>query len=148
MSIKSKVLIISVSAGTGCYRHIKISNQATLEELSDEILEAFEFVNDHAHAFFMDNRAWSHMDSYFFAMEDEDCDDERYTYDYTLQEAGCKLNKKFLYIFDYGNEWRFACRVLKELDEPTDEPQVIRSKGEPPMQYPEFEDWDEDDEEF
>lgn len=145
MSIKPKALVISVSAGTGCYRHIKISNQVTLEELSDEILNAFDFMNDHVHAFFMDNRAWSHVDSYFMAMEYDE-DDNRYTRDYTLHKAGLEPDKKFLYIFDFGDEWRFECRVLKELDESMEEPQVIRAKGEPPLQYAEYDDWDEDGE--
>ena len=35
---------------------------ATLEELSDEILDVFESFNDHAHAFFMNNRAWMETD--------------------------------------------------------------------------------------
>lgn len=145
MTIKPKTFVISVSAGTGCYRHIKISDRATLEELSDEILNAFDFINDHAHAFFMDNRAWSRADSYFMSMEYDE-DDNRYTCDYTLQKAGLKPDKKFLYIFDFGDDWRFACRVLKELDELAEEPQVINAKGEPPMQYADYDDWDEDDE--
>lgn len=49
-------MVISVSLGTGCYRHLKISDQAKLEELNDEILDAFEFINDHASAFLMNNR--------------------------------------------------------------------------------------------
>ena len=144
MTIKPKALVISISVDTGCYRHIKISDQATLEDLSDEILDAFDFENDHAHAFFMDNRAWSHADGYFMAMEYDE-DENRFTCDYTLRKAGLKLEKKFLYIFDFGDEWRFACRVLKELDELVDEPHVIHSKGEPPMQYEQLDDWDEDD---
>lgn len=145
MPIKPKALVISVSAGKGCYRHIKISDHATLEELSSEILDAFEFIEDHAHAFFMDNRAWSDADCYYMAMEDED-DDERHTCDYTLRKAGLKSGKKFLYIFDFGDEWRFACHVLRILDEPTVDPKVICTKGKPPIQYAGYDDWDEDDE--
>lgn len=48
MSAKAKSMVVSISAGSSCYRHLKISDQATLEELSDEILEAFDFINDHA----------------------------------------------------------------------------------------------------
>lgn len=142
MLINSKTLIISVSVGTGCFRHIKISDQTTLEELSDEILKAFDFTNDHLHAFYMDNRAWSDTDSYVMAYESDD--DSRYTCDYNLQRAGLKPDKKFLYIFDFGDDWRFSCHVLKMLNEFTEEPQVVRIKGDSPIQYAEYDDWDED----
>lgn len=46
--------VISVSAGTGCYRHIQISKSATLYRLHKAIISAFDFEDDHAHAFFMD----------------------------------------------------------------------------------------------
>ncbi|NCB53103.1 MAG: hypothetical protein EOM54_14695, partial [Clostridia bacterium] len=65
MANKAKSMVISISAGSGCYRHLKISDQATLEELSDEILEAFDFINDHAHAFFLNNRPWTEDDCYY-----------------------------------------------------------------------------------
>ena len=54
-----KTFVISVSQGTGCYRHIRISADKTLNDLSDEILDAFSFDHDHLHSFFMDNRLWS-----------------------------------------------------------------------------------------
>lgn len=57
--------VISVSVGTGCYRHIQISQKASLFRLHEAILEAFEFEDDHAHAFFMDNRIWSQYDAYY-----------------------------------------------------------------------------------
>ena len=68
MNVKSYV--ISVSCGTGCYRHIQIAGNKTLANLSDSILEAFDFDNDHQHAFFMNNRAWDQENSYFSYNED------------------------------------------------------------------------------
>lgn len=134
MKTKPRALVISVSVGKGCYRHIKISDQATLEDLSGEILEAFRFFDDHAHAFFMDNRVWSDADCYRMAMEGME-EGERCTCDYTLRQAGLREGSKFVYIFDFGDEWRFRCRVLRALDEPVGEPEIIREKGEPPEQY-------------
>ena len=54
-----KGYVISVSLCTGCYRHIQIAASATLYRLHKAILDAFEFVDDHMHAFFMDNHLWS-----------------------------------------------------------------------------------------
>lgn len=134
MKQAERAYVLSVSAGKGCYRHIRISGDMTLEQLNEVILEAFEFVNDHAHAFFMDNRAWSDTDSYYMAFEDED-DDKRHTCDITLDQLHLKPDTKFLYIFDFGDEWLFQCKVLRVLEELSDEPCVILSKGDPPVQY-------------
>ena len=65
-------IILSVSVMKGCYRHIQVSVNEDLETLADIILWAFDFDNDHAHAFFMDNKAWSNYDCYYMAEVDED----------------------------------------------------------------------------
>lgn len=124
--------VISVSLQTGCYRHIQISADMTLYDLHSAIISEFGFTDDHAHAFFMDNQAWSDWDSYYSDMI-EDC--ERPTSDYTLRQAGLSEGMKFVYVFDFGEDWRFHCRVLREVPEDTDEPIVVRSKGTPPSQY-------------
>lgn len=46
-----KSYVVSVSLGTGCYRHIRIGEQETLDRLHEVILDAFDFDDDHAHAF-------------------------------------------------------------------------------------------------
>ena len=66
----------------------------------------------------------------------------------SLRDLQLAAGQKFLYVFDFGDDWRFSCRVLKILDEQTKEPQVVRSVGDAPEQYPDFdeEDWEEDEE--
>lgn len=129
--------VISVSLYTGCYRHIQIPGSSTLWDLHSAILDAFQFDDDHAHAFFMDNINWSARDCYFAAGVD---DSDRMTDDYRLRELGLYKGKQFKYIFDFGDEWTFQCKVLRLLDKKTDVPIIIRSKGEAPKQY---EGWDE-----
>ena len=128
--------VISVSAGTGCYRHIQISKTATLYKLHKAIISAFDFEDDHAHAFFMDNKYWSDYAA-FFSMKMNG--DERLTKSYKLEKFGFSKGDQFKYVFDFGDEWRFQCKVLRELDVQTDIPGVIRRVGESPEQYPETE---------
>ena len=132
--------VISVSAGTGCYRHIQISKSATLYKLHKAIISAFEFEDDHAHAFFMDNHYWSGYAA-FFSMKMRG--DERLTKSYKLEKLNLSKGDQFKYVFDFGDEWRFQCKVLRELDEQLDIPCVIRSVGESPEQYLQWadEDW-------
>ena len=136
-----KSYVISASLGAGCYRHIRIGDQETLDRLHELILDAFDFDDDHAHAFFMDDRYWSDARAYFSDYLD---DGEKYSSDVTLRQLRLKKGDKFKFLFDFGDEWRLQCRVLRELEERTDIPGVIRTVGEAPEQYP---DWDEDDEE-
>ena len=136
--------VISVSLGTGCYRHIQISANASLYKLHQAILKAFEFEDDHEHAFFMDNHVWSPADAYFSSKAEAG---DRLTKKYTLKKLQLAKGQKFKYIFDFGNEWEFQCKVLRELEEKTDIPRFIRSVGEAPEQYPEWEEYEEDEDE-
>ena len=127
--------VISVSFAKGCYRHIRIPASATLYQLHKAILAAFGFEDDHAHAFFMDNCYWSPFDPYF-SMKMRG--DEILTTKRTLKKLNLHKGDKFKYVFDFGDEWRFQCKVLQELEEETDITAVIRAVGDAPEQYPEL----------
>ena len=133
--------VISVSPYTGCYRHIRVSADITLEELHNIIQDVFAFNNDHLYAFFMDDKAWSHWDAYYSPDEQ----DGRSAADYRLRDIALFKGKKFLYLFDFGDEWRFECRILRAVTEDTTGYQVLRSKGDLPEQYPDYFFDDEDD---
>ena len=130
----TKSYVISVSLKTGCYRHIQISSSATLEQLHRNILSAFGFSDDHPHAFFMNNRLWEPFAAYFSFPFDEDT---VLTSQRKLKQLKLEKGDKFKYLFDFGDEWVFQCKVLQELDVPTDIPGVIRSVGVAPQQYSE-----------
>ena len=138
------LLVISVKLGTGCYRHLKLPQEATLEELADAILWAFDFDNDHAHAYFMDNQKWSDTNAYYMAEVDEE-DEFPHTCDYTLTVL--HVGQKFKFVFDFGDEWVFDCTVLREVaGNDSDEVEIVRQKGAPPLQYGDYEeDWDEEE---
>lgn len=125
--------VISVSIGTGCYRHIQIANGATLYQLHTAIIDTFDFYCDEymAHAFFMDNRFWSPKDAFFSDGVD---DMLRCTSKYTLKKLKVHSGDKFKYLFDFEEEHRIQCKVLRELPEDTPEAKVIRSVGEDPQQ--------------
>lgn len=138
--VSKESYVISVSLMPGCYRHIQISGNSTLLGLHSAIIDAFDFFDDHAHAFFMDNRAWSEWDCYY--MEGID-DGVPFTNKYKLYQLDLYKGKQFKYVFDFGDEWMFQCKVLRVLEEETETPRIIKSKGEAPKQY--GSDWDDDD---
>jgi hypothetical protein len=136
-----KSLVLSVSAGPGCYRHIQISESATLFRLHGAILDAFDFYDDHMHAFFMNNRAWDNSSEYICPGGELDFA-RGYTDKVKLSNFRLLKGSKFLYIFDFGDDWRFQIRVLRTIDSPTKMPVILKTVGEV-GQYPGYEDEDE-----
>ena len=134
--------VISVKLRTGCYRHIQIPKKDTLAVLADVILWSFDFANDHAHAFFMDNVAWSDADSYFLSFVSDD-GEERYTENVYLDILSVK--QKFRFILDFGDEWRFECQVLREIEAEDEEAYIVREVGMPPEQYPDYDSFDDEE---
>lgn len=59
-----------------------------------------------------------------------------------LAQLGLQKGTAFKFLFDFGDEWRFQCKVLRVLDEDTPEELIIRSVGRSPEQYPAYEDCD------
>lgn len=122
----AKFYVISVSLGTGCYCHIRVPGRYTLEKFSDTILEAFDIENDHAHAFFMDDKLWSRgaaivMRGVYGGLYE--------TWEFKLKELDLEPGRKFKYLFDFGDEWVFQCKVLRIEWGAFEPPKVIRSKG-------------------
>ena len=57
-----------------------------------------------------------------------------------IESLNLKPKQKFLYLFDYGDEWRFEAEFLKEgLAEAEVYPRLIDSRGEAPQQYQDYE---------
>ena len=140
--VNKKYAVISVSAGTGCYRHVKVPLNKKLSWFADVILDLFEFDNDHLYAFFMNNRLWDDSDAYYFQPDDYF---SRNVEKYKLSEAGITEKKQFKFLFDFGDEWVFQCKVLRIENDGKDDAELLRSVGEPPEQYPDYDDWDEEE---
>jgi len=129
-----KSLVLSISLGTGCYRHIQISQSATLLNLSSAILSSVGFFDDHLHSFFMNNRAWDPDAEYACSGDDLGGDGMRgFSDKVKLSKFHLNIGDKFLYIFDYGDEWRFHIKVLRVVDELTKVPNCLKKRwrGQP-----------------
>jgi hypothetical protein len=46
-----------------------------------------------------------------------------------LSQLGLKEKKRFLYLFDFGDEWRFAVTLEKILDHKITQPKVVERKA-------------------
>ncbi len=133
--------VLSVSLGTGLYRHIRINANDTLDDLHHAILDAFGFEEDGHLYMFTPAGKKPYLGSYMSPYADMEEDMERAN-EHTIAEV-LPVGSKCTYIFDFGDEWTFTCKVLRQIDEATETPMVIRQKGENPVQYPTYDNDDE-----
>lgn len=87
-------------------------------------------LDDHLHSFFMNKRAWDQEPEY--ACPGGDLEEYRVCGSSNkVKLSKFHLNKgdKFLYIFDYGDEWRFQIKVLRAVAGPTKTSVVLKSVG-------------------
>jgi hypothetical protein len=112
----------------GCYRHIQISEDATLYALHRAILDSFDFDNDHLHSFYMSNRPWDRMSEYSSPTNDF-VDHQHHSDVVSLSNFNLQKGDKFLEIYDFGDCWHFQIRVLRVLDEPTELTAILKTVG-------------------
>ncbi len=96
------------------YRDLELPSGGSLEDLAAAIVNAFGFDLDHAFGFF------SKLDDYVFdspvryeLFADLDGDSESRSVKRTkVAQAFPDLGSKMLFLFDYGDEWRFRVEVI------------------------------------
>jgi hypothetical protein len=132
MSNSNTTYVLSVSAGTGCYRHIQLDVQTTLRELHQVVLEAFGYEKTSDSVCILDGRSKDTIDLFLPTEENSR----------TLAQTDLESGKKIKY---QCGDTVFTCKLLRSVEEETSQPKVIRSVGQPPVQFPEVTgDLDED----
>jgi len=136
------------------WRKIEILGGQTLDDLHMAIQEAFNFDADHLYSFFMSGKAWDVSDFEYYHPEADGGPfeaDMRKMFSLIrgskpesrlpattvrIESLNLKPKQKFLYLFDYGDEWRFEVEFFKEgFSEGALYPRIIDSRGESPQQY-------------
>jgi hypothetical protein len=152
--MKTYIFKVKVKHDKRIWRKIEVLGSQTLDDLHMAIQEAFNFDADHLYSFFMSLKAWDISDFEYYHPEAEDGPLEANMRTVSSQIRGSKpeprlpantvkiesLNlkpkQKFLYLFDFGDEWQFEVEFLKEWSSvKTRYPRIIDSRGEAPQQY-------------
>jgi hypothetical protein len=129
--------IFKVSLDKLTWRRIALSHVHTLDHLHKTIQSAFKMDDDHLYAFFMDGKRWSHKAAYWSPRSH----DKPSANKAMIGELVLRENKKFLYLFDFGDEWHFDV-VFEGVDTGMKAPMrpvVVESVGKAPTQYEEDE---------
>lgn len=122
--------IFRVSLGRVWFR-IAVSGDEALDALAYAILAAVEFDHDHLYLFSYRNR--------FGALEEIQhprMDEGPWTDEVRVGDVPLRVGGTMTYLFDFGDEWRFAV-TLEEVDteRPVENPVILEVHGEPPEQY-------------
>ena len=120
--------LISVSAGTGCYRHIQVQADSTISNLARVILWSMNFVSEKPCEIHMDNRIAG-------PAADQDT---------ILSSLFVKKGQKFKLIYDPEDPWVFQCSILGPTEDETIETGIVRKEGRAPVQHEDLDrDYDE-----
>jgi hypothetical protein len=130
-------------------REIAIACDQSLVGLAEAILSAFDFECDHAFGFYnnLKSRRLSDSDEVYELFVD--CPDVDPTCAHAqsvektrIVEVFNDFGKKMRFLFDYGDEWEFCVTfIANHPPKPGQKlPCVLKSVGQAPEQYPDFED--------
>lgn len=136
-------LLIKVQLEPKCYRVIRISTAASLDDLHLAIQHIIGFDNDHLYAFFLNGKP-NYTTGNVFADPRGSVMEPEYPADLlSLGEIGLYPGKELLYVFDFGDNWQFPVQILAIEDTTEITPDItfklIETKGEAPEQYPNWE---------
>lgn len=121
-----------------------LKGRTSLYAFAKEIVGAFDFEFDHAFGFY-DNIKDIHESSeaytLFYDFGDSVNDNEKSVKKSYIYKV-FQLNKKMLFLFDYGDNWEFLveCCGIIEAEVGKRYPKVTKKQGEAPPQYPNYDD--------
>jgi hypothetical protein len=126
------------------YRVLNVPPGASLYELAGSITDAFGFDFDHAFGFY-DNikNPYRSQEGYELFADMGPRERHKGVKSTTAGEVFTEIKKKMLFLFDYGDEWRFVVQLVG--NEPLRDKAliaVVEEHGEAPSQYDR--DWDEE----
>ena len=147
--MKTYLFKVSLPTRPPIWRTVEIGADQPLHRLHEAIFVAYDRLDEHLYSFFMSNVAWDDSEEYTHPFG-ESGDSAAET---TIDELGIKPGKKFVYLFDYGDQWHHEVELLEvnERAEKAEYPRIVEREGESPPQYvyeDEDEDYDEEDEEW
>jgi len=136
-----RTYIFRVSLKAKIYREIEIEGSGSLANLAEAIIGAFDFDFDHAFGFYSKLTGPYHQspEQYELFADMEDTDSDAGSVKRTkVSQAFAKIGKKMLFVFDYGDEWRFEVKLTTQGEKTpkTRYPRMVAAVGEAPPQYP------------
>jgi len=108
----------------------------TLESLHELLRDAFGWDDPHLYSFWLDGKFWGDSANEYaapFELEPGQRDAAA-----ALDGLGLEPGRKIAYIFDFGDEWRVLLTLAEIGTAEGALPRIVERRGEPPPQYPPF----------
>ena len=126
------VHIFKVSLAKNIWRKLRIPGTATLAALSELILEAFDFNNDHLHRF-------TYIDRYgaLQCINHYHCEAHPYSDEVDVGDMDILTGDSIEFLFDFGDRWIFDVQLIQieEALSNNTKASIIESNGDVPQQY-------------
>src|SRR3954468_23536098 len=131
-------------------REIEIGSDTKLVDLAKAIVRAFDFQFDHAFGFYSaltGREVMRAQPKYEVFADMGERTDSGSVKRPRVAEAFPAVGHTMLFLFDYGDDWRFVVEVigLGEKEPQVRYPRVLKKVGASPVQYP---DWDDEADEY
>ena len=132
------------------YRDIEIDSGKSLAKLAEAIVRAFDFVFDHAFGFYPDTKGGAVMRGRPAYELFADMGEETGTLSVRktrIGDAFRELGQAMVFLFDYGDEWLFRVELsgLGTKAAKARYPRVLAKAGPSPVQYPDPDDAEEEE---
>lgn len=123
-------------------RTVAVREDQTFEQLHEALRLAFGWWEPHLYSFWVGGGFFDRgAPEYAAPFEIEEMGKDKLSARTPIAEAGLRKGSKLSYLFDYGDEWRIALKVVQTW--PLDDgsyPMLVHAEGTPPPQYPPLED--------
>ena len=131
---------VSLSENTQITRELALTENQTLYTLAEAIVDSFDFDFDHSFGFFNSFEKWFQAERVYELFKDvgeEGSPNAKGVKKITMAEA-FSLDKKLLFLFDYGDEWKFTVEFAGTETPVYNRkyPLLISKTGKSPEQYP------------
>ena len=146
-SATTHVFKVALQDERATYREIEIESRKSLAALAEAIVTAFDFEFDHAFGFYsaLTGRFMRQQPRYELFADMGEETDARSVRKTRIETAFANVGQTMLFLFDYGDDWRFVVEVKAIRDKAAGVryPHVLNSVGPSPEQYPSSDDEDE-----
>jgi tetratricopeptide (TPR) repeat protein len=125
---------VSLKESPEVWRKIEIEGSQTLHHLHKAIFKAYERYDEHLYAFFLSNKPWDNSSAYSLPHPESHVKNATLA---RIDSLGLHVKKRFLYLFDLGDEWWHLVQLLgiKEGESKSKYPRIVESQGKAPPQY-------------
>ncbi len=150
-------LRVSIIGIPKVYRIIEVSENCTFDDLHETIFDAFNRYDPHLYSFFITKKDTKSIHSIYEAPEITHPQNVEDLYGFGRKKKSTAKTRLgdvewvekdiFHYLFDFGDEWWHRIRVqsIKETNLRKKSIKIIKSIGESPPQYPDYDDYFDED---